>query len=314
MFLARMVFFRLYESPRYLVHAGRPQDALESLQMISKFNGSELELDLEDVEDRIRVPPARTQDSAIRTGSGHRPPSLRLFDADAEISSSPTDIKPPSPLANAGTPLSSTPPDGTEGSFPIKDYSATGGSEAPLAAYSVVSAAERRSYPYHSTPVAGRDSFQDISPPPKEEDALVDDIDVPPARPRPPLARHSRRNTISSVRSSIYEAADRAYWRLPRGIRRPLRAWFGRFTMVLEPEWRRTTLLVWGAWWGISLAYTMFNVFLPKLLETRRVVTQVETASLERTLWDVVIFTIGGCPGALVRFHPLRLSLCGCGC
>ena len=75
--------------------------------------------------------------------------------------------------------------------------------------------------------------------------------------------------------------------------------------MVLEPEWRRTTLLVWGSWWGISLAYTMFNVYLPKLLETRRVVTQAETASLERTLLDIVIFTIGGCPGALVRLQHL---------
>jgi len=308
MFLARIVFFRLYESPRYLVHAGRPQDAIESLQMISRFNGSELELDLEDVEDHIRVPPAHTQDSAIRAGNSDRP-STRLFDADAEISSSPTDINPPSPLANAGTPLSSTPPDGTEGSFLIKDYSATGGSEAPLAAYAAVAAAERRSYPYHSTPVAGRDAFQDTSPPPKEEDASVDDIDVPPARPRPPRAQHSHRGTIYSVRSSFYEAADRAYWLLPPRIRRPLRTWFGRFTMVLEPEWRRTTLLVWGAWWGISLAYTMFNVYLPKLLETRRVVTQAETASLERTLWDVVIFTIGGCPGAVVRLHACGYPL-----
>ena len=315
MFLARMVFFRLYESPRYLVNAGRPQDALESLQMISRFNGSELALDLEDVEDRIRVPPAHTQDSAIRAGNSDQP-SSHLFDADAEILSSPTDMKPPSPppLTNVGAPLSSTPPDGTEGAFLIKDYSATGGSEAPLAAYAVVSAAERRSYPYHSTPVAGRDSFQTIPPTPKEEDVSADDIDVPPARPRPPRTRNPRRDTISSVRSSIYVAADRAYWLLPPRIRRPLRAWFGRFTMVLEPEWRRTTLLVWGAWWGISLAYTMFNVYLPKLLETRRVATQVETASLERTLWDVVIFTIGGCPGALVRLHPLWLSLCECGC
>jgi hypothetical protein len=59
---------------------------------------------------------------------------------------------------------------------------------------------------------------------------------------------------------------------------------------------------VWGAWWGIMLGFTMFNVYLPKLLETRRrVVSVAETASLERTLWEVVIFTIGGCPGAVVR-------------
>ncbi|KAJ2935233.1 hypothetical protein H1R20_g1861, partial [Candolleomyces eurysporus] len=51
MFIARIVFFRLHESPRYLVHAGRPHDAIKSLQLISKFNGSDLEVELEDVRD-----------------------------------------------------------------------------------------------------------------------------------------------------------------------------------------------------------------------------------------------------------------------
>ena len=80
--------------------------------------------------------------------------------------------------------------------------------------------------------------------------------------------------------------------------------------IVLEPEWRRTTLLVWGAWWGIMLAFTMFNVYLPKLLETRRVISVAETASLETTLWEVVIFTVGGCPGAVVRtpLYPVCFS------
>ena len=56
MFLGRMVFFRLHESPRYLVHAGRPQEALQSLQLISKFNGSELTIGLADVEDTKVAP------------------------------------------------------------------------------------------------------------------------------------------------------------------------------------------------------------------------------------------------------------------
>ena len=42
----------------------------------------------------------------------------------------------------------------------------------------------------------------------------------------------------------------------------------------------------------------MFNVYYPKLLETG---AGDENKSLEDTLWDVVIFTLGGCPGALVR-------------
>ena len=44
----------------------------------------------------------------------------------------------------------------------------------------------------------------------------------------------------------------------------------------------------------------MFNVYLPKLLETRSA-KGAEPQTLEGTLWDVVIFTLGGCPGAVVR-------------
>ena len=58
----------------------------------------------------------------------------------------------------------------------------------------------------------------------------------------------------------------------------------------------------------------MFNVFLPKMLEMRSstgegssdAVTDGEPRSLERTMWDVVIFTIGGCPGAIVSY-PFRI-------
>jgi hypothetical protein len=83
MFIARIVFFSLHEPPCYLVQAGCPQDALESLQMISRFNGSELYLSLNDVEDHIHVPPTHAQNLAIPGNGG--PPSSRLFDADAEF-------------------------------------------------------------------------------------------------------------------------------------------------------------------------------------------------------------------------------------
>ena len=50
----------------------------------------------------------------------------------------------------------------------------------------------------------------------------------------------------------------------------------------------------------------MFNVFLPKLLETnpganREADMPIIPKTLEESLWDVVIFTLGGCPGAIVR-------------
>lgn len=55
-------------------------------------------------------------------------------------------------------------------------------------------------------------------------------------------------------------------------------------------------------------AFTMFNVFLPKLLETAASSSAPpggETPkTLEATLWDVVIFTLGGCPGPIVSPSP----------
>lgn len=66
MFLARMVFFRLHESPRYLVHAGRPEEAIVSLQLISKFNGSELALGLDDVSDHPIDPHDRPRHQSSR--------------------------------------------------------------------------------------------------------------------------------------------------------------------------------------------------------------------------------------------------------
>lgn len=51
----------------------------------------------------------------------------------------------------------------------------------------------------------------------------------------------------------------------------------------------------------VQIAYTVFNVYLPKLLETRSSLHTGPPKTLEETMWDVVIFTLGGCPGAFVR-------------
>lgn len=56
----------------------------------------------------------------------------------------------------------------------------------------------------------------------------------------------------------------------------------------------------------VSLAYTMFNVYLPKLLETRSSPGDGGVPkSLTDSLWDVVIYSVGGCPGAIVSLTPI---------
>lgn len=305
-----MVFFKLHESPRFLVHAGRPQEALESLQMISRFNGSDLTLMLDDVDDQR---PERTSSpqQAADEQSKQIPPTATHDSSSSQV--------------------------------PVADYQATGEATVNLESHSLLSPVDpptpsepsptihspRPTRPFHDTDKElglppsisprreSRFTFND----PAQAEATDPVHDPPPARPRPrprPAHRLSQASTRSRRRSSYYDN-NKYCGKLPRWFRKPLLAWLDRVSMVLTPEWLRTTLLVWAAWCSMSLgqllsgkhirrsvnsfiAYTMFNVFLPKLLETSGTAgAATGEKTLEASLWDVVIFTIGGCPGAIVR-------------
>ncbi|KAG1723017.1 major facilitator superfamily domain-containing protein [Suillus paluster] len=283
MFLARMVFFRLHESPRYLVHAGRHQEALESLQLISRFNGSELPLELEDVDDR--PPPI----SEVHAPTGERVPFLpnsssqdprtdgeTLFDAadNSSTSSDPNGTKVYQSMDEASH-------DALDGHLFITPVG-----EVPPRGQSLARGHHSRS--------PSRDSESDAK----------DHFSIPQPRPRPRQGTtHTRTTSVVS-----FEMKQRVGSVLPRWVRRPLLAWLDRVGMVLAPEWFRTTVLVWGVWFFMSLAYTMFNVYLPKLLETGSS-DDTSTKSLEDSLWDVLIFTMGGCPGAILGAYMVESPL-----
>jgi len=83
------------------------------------------------------------------------------------------------------------------------------------------------------------------------------DVDNAIARPRQSISfttSSTRREIFSTVsrNSSIFEV-ERTCRLLPRSVRKPLVLWWDRVSMVLEPEWFRTTVLVWGAWFFMSL-------------------------------------------------------------
>ncbi|KIJ54356.1 hypothetical protein M422DRAFT_25278 [Sphaerobolus stellatus SS14] len=248
MFVARVIFFRLYESPRFLVHAGRPQDAVESLQRISEFNGGEIAINVRDVDDRRF--------------------SLSLTSREA---SHTTDFR----LSRAS--LDTT-----------NYHSTTISSTTPAALV--------------SSPIEDRrlDSVEH-----GETEGLVSNEENKPHRSARRIPR--RVGSSSSHQSKSTEIKWEALAKLPIWIAKPLAGWLDRLSTVLSPEWRTTTLLVWCIWFALSLAFTMFNVFLPKLLEGRSVSS--EHKSLEETMWDVVIFTLGGCPGALLGAYLIQSGL-----
>jgi len=280
MFFARIVFFRLYESPRYLVHAGRHQEAIESLQMISKFNGSELSLNLEDVQDHHDPSKGVIDESgAERSSPSHE---NIVFDAEAAIEPS---MSPPRTLTSQTSReiLRGSPED-----RPL-DYNSTGEPNVTLSDH------------IFQTPPIPPAAFRDSAAVEASPDEAEDYIKAGRGRHsrlQSSVSRRSRPQRARSV-SSIYEIKSKLYWKLPRFIRNPLWAWLDRVAMVLSPDWIRTTLLMWTAWFSMSLAYTMFNVYLPKLLEGRGRPGE-PPKSLAENLWDVVIYAVGGCPGALI--------------
>ncbi|KAG6333244.1 hypothetical protein ID866_5839 [Astraeus odoratus] len=288
MFLARILFFRLHESPRYLVHAGRHQEALENLQLISRFNGSEISLELEDVDDRR--PPEPPPDANGVTGSDERAPFLLSTGVPEPSSNQPVttlfDANADGGVAAAGNGVTHLELVGEEG---MKCYQSTDESPNALDSHSFVT-------PIEAAPPRGQSFARG------DTDSTDGTVDMEPKRrPSFPRRRHPTRQHSRSSSSIMVKDIERRFGGM-------FASWMDRIRLVLRPEWFRTTTLVWAIWFCIALAYTIFNVYFPKLLETGS--SGGDTLrSLEDNLWDVVIFTLGGCPGAILGAYLVESTL-----
>lgn len=219
MFLGRMVFFRLHESPRYLVHAGRPQDAVESLQSISRFNGSDIPIELEDVRDHHTM-----------TVEGDLSKYETLSPANSTTAFA-TNAIPDELISTSGNPRIES---AQASQSVIKHYASTG--ESPNLD------ARGNSIPEQDVP-------SDESP---TEQPLLKDVALSRNIIR---SGRQRRDSTASGRSSVYKEKVRRV--LPRWLRQPLWAWWDRVMMVLAPEWLRTTILMWSAWFAMALGLSM---------------------------------------------------------
>ena len=223
MFFARIVFFRLHESPRYLVHAGRHQEAVESLQLISKFNGSELSLGLEDVRDHHEpheAGPARERRTSVTVFEA---PSNR----SSQESSSSRSLRGQASREGLRSGESSPP-----------DYNSIGGPNVPLNGHVF------QTPPTLHAPLVHEDHFKDApsrATTPSPVSHVHADVQRQMRRREASQASRISSSTVSSIKS-------KAYWKIPRWIRRPMSAWADRVAMVLTPEWLKTTLIVWTVW------------------------------------------------------------------
>lgn len=72
MFIARIFFFKLHESPKFLVTSGRPEEAVIVLHRITKINGVPLRLNLADVDDKQCKEEDEDRDRDIERGTSGR--------------------------------------------------------------------------------------------------------------------------------------------------------------------------------------------------------------------------------------------------
>lgn len=252
MFLARIVFFRLHESPRYLVHAGRPLEAIESLQLISRFNGSDLSIEIEDVADHH--PPAK--DQPLDDPLPPRPTSTTRFNATgSELDPDHIPSSHPAGSPGAGTsgryrPVLTTQYSAIPSSaIPVDGSSSTREPDTSLAAEMDDSTYPRGELVKDVVPTKKPLSHRTLSfaSASSARSRRRDSHRDPPSRQAPPSGcMHSLRQRL----------------RPPRWLRRPLHAWWERVMMVLSPEWRRTTVVMWVVWFGMSLGECLLSLFL----------------------------------------------------
>lgn len=244
MTVLRVIFFRLYESPRFLVAAGRPTEAMENLQLISKFNGEELDLSLRDVRDHFGTLRSRRSHSYTATSPVlSRPeeeqsflpatnPSV-IFNADMEGGDETTKVsrsKPDSPdyntIGETSTIVNNTYPY----SPPMLDTSSLPSLGSPL------------NSPSQTRPHGHQRMHSGLSFVEDDED---DERKATPRSPRISRTSRSRRSSVSVSYKSMT-------W-LPQFIRKPLLAYVERIALVLTPEWIWKTLTVWAMWFSMAL-------------------------------------------------------------
>lgn len=200
--------------------------------MISKFNGDELDLDVEDVRDHF------TQSEIIansREQSGSRSASAEgqvVFDAGDGDEPSLDGERPKLLPKTSRMGLRSPQEDG------LPDYSSTGEHNVSLTGHAFQSPVITSP----TSPVMPNDSYL------KDSSRRNSTASAYSARSFQ-QSQHSRERSSST----LGDKRSKLYWKLPRWLRKPMWAWAERMSMVLSPEWIRTTILVWIAWFAMSL-------------------------------------------------------------
>ncbi|PWN49151.1 MFS general substrate transporter [Violaceomyces palustris] len=233
-FVARVVFFRILESPKFLVHSGRKDEAKQILQRIQKFNGGE---------------PMNLRPSDVVDDLDH----VRIVEPADAVASDPTGPSPGPVRLDCSSQLN----------IDTKTYQ-TIGSDPPLP--------EVRENIHHA----------------EDHDQLLP-------------SEHSQDQGVQDQGSSIW---------LPRVWTSLFFDLSMKYAELFSDEWKRTTTLIWIIWGGMSFAFTMFNVFLPKLLQDKYGNPGSDTSGDSRkAMEDYLFYSASSLPGSLISAYLVETRL-----
>ncbi|WVQ97518.1 hypothetical protein IAU59_004632 [Kwoniella sp. CBS 9459] len=310
---ARWFLFRLQESPRYLVSNGREQEAVVALQAIATFNSRSIDIQRADVQN--------TEAALGLGGSSSELPILNRDKKDSELPTPDLDFgqgHDHDHSESAGLPLWSS--DNASGSgngsqsTTVESNTRYGGigmhpprtpQRQPI----------RTGSAFYQTPVTGLDpedkgntfdqSFASASANRVEEEEEEEHADMHEEREALVDGRIVDREGERSVGRRRGSASSDGTWRS-----KPLEwweSWVRQMGKLFVPRWRRTVILMWIIWGSMSLAYTMFNVWLPSVLESKA--TGEGDEAIKEALSDYVLYSLAGCPGSLIGAWMIQTSL-----
>ncbi|KLT44613.1 MFS general substrate transporter [Cutaneotrichosporon oleaginosum] len=127
-----------------------------------------------------------------------------------------------------------------------------------------------------------------------------DPIMSPPASPMAPLSPHSSRSPLTP-RSRSNRRGGRSKPKFDW-----LHDWQKQMAKLFSPRWRRTVILMWIIWGLMAFAYTMFNVWLPSVLESRQ---GDGDNAIEGALKEYVLYAAAGCPGSVMGAWMIQTKL-----
>ncbi|WWC67456.1 uncharacterized protein I206_101364 [Kwoniella pini CBS 10737] len=288
---ARWFLFRLQESPRYLVSNGREAEAVVALQAIASFNSNSINIQRKDVQVIEEMSMGNEMEETDQKNSELPSPNPQ---EELPIWNSRIDV-----------PSSSGSGSDVEGRYGGVGIGVNKNKKVPL----------RTGSAFYNTLTPGfndgseidenrfESSFANASNSTKygeqqdstERQVLFDSANNPDdnensERPREKILDHT-------IEREGWHAVPLVWWE----------SWIKQMSKLFVPKWRKTVILMWIIWGAISFGYTMFNVWLPSVLESKA--SGEGDEAIKEALGDFVLYSLAGCPGSIIGAWMIQTHL-----